>query len=141
MCLRWFGSSIWRQNFLTGGIHLPVWLCGWTCVWPNFNYFFFAKIECGLYLLDRFDVLMSKIIFKKWKNIIDIYFGTKSYLKSNHYHTAKHALNELADRVHIYHLSPIFYIHIIYFIFSWKHFILWSNFSISLLFFSFLINK
>jgi hypothetical protein len=29
------------------------------------NFFFFAKIECGLYLLDRFDVLISKIIFKK----------------------------------------------------------------------------
>jgi hypothetical protein len=28
-------------------------------------FFFFAKIECGLYLLDRFDVLISKIIFKK----------------------------------------------------------------------------
>jgi hypothetical protein len=27
--------------------------------------FFFAKIECGLYFLDRFDVLMSKMIFKK----------------------------------------------------------------------------
>jgi len=27
--------------------------------------FFFAKIECGLYLLDRFDVLISKMIFKK----------------------------------------------------------------------------
>jgi hypothetical protein len=27
--------------------------------------FFFAKIECGLYFLDRFDMLMSKIIFKK----------------------------------------------------------------------------
>jgi len=27
--------------------------------------FFFAKIECGLYFLDRFDVLKSKIIFKK----------------------------------------------------------------------------
>jgi hypothetical protein len=27
--------------------------------------FFFAKIECDLYFLDRFDVLMSKIIFKK----------------------------------------------------------------------------
>jgi hypothetical protein len=27
--------------------------------------FSFAKIECGLYLLDRFDVLMSKMIFKK----------------------------------------------------------------------------
>jgi len=27
--------------------------------------FFFAKIECGLYFLDRLDLLMSKIIFKK----------------------------------------------------------------------------
>jgi hypothetical protein len=27
--------------------------------------FFFAKIECGLYFLDRFDVLISKMIFKK----------------------------------------------------------------------------
>jgi hypothetical protein len=53
-------------------------------------FFFFAKIECGLYFLDRFDVLMSKMIFKKWKNIIGMYFGTKSYLKSNYYHTAKH---------------------------------------------------
>jgi hypothetical protein len=30
-----------------------------------FFFFFFAKIECGLYLLDRFDVLISKMIFKK----------------------------------------------------------------------------
>jgi len=30
-----------------------------------FFFFFFAKIECGLYFLDRFDVLMSKMIFKK----------------------------------------------------------------------------
>jgi hypothetical protein len=27
--------------------------------------FFLVKIECGLYFLDRFDVLMSKMIFKK----------------------------------------------------------------------------
>ena len=31
----------------------------------KFQFFFFAKIERGLYFLDRFDVLMSKIIFKK----------------------------------------------------------------------------
>ena len=31
----------------------------------NFFFFIFAKIECGLYFLDRFDVLMSKMIFKK----------------------------------------------------------------------------
>ena len=58
----------------------------------KFKIFFFAKIECGLYFLDRFDVLMSKIIFKKWKNIIGMYFGTKSYLKSNRYHTTKYTL-------------------------------------------------
>jgi hypothetical protein len=46
-----------------------------------------------LYVLDRFDVLMSKMIFKKWKNIIDMYFGTKNYLKSIHNHTAKHAFS------------------------------------------------
>jgi len=27
--------------------------------------FFFIKIEYSLYVLDRFDVLMSKMIFKK----------------------------------------------------------------------------
>ena len=60
---------------------------------PNLNFFFFfAKIEFGLYFLDRFDVLMSKMIFKNWKNVIDMYFGTKSYLKSNRYHITKHAL-------------------------------------------------
>ena len=31
----------------------------------KFWIFFFAKIECGLYFLDRFDVLMLKMIFKK----------------------------------------------------------------------------
>jgi hypothetical protein len=45
-----------------------------------------------LYFLDRFDVLMSKIIFKKWKNISGMYFGTKNYLKSTHNHIVKHAL-------------------------------------------------
>jgi hypothetical protein len=43
-----------------------------------------------LYVLDHFDVLMSKMIFKKWKNIIGMHFGTKSYLKSTCNHTAKH---------------------------------------------------
>ena len=28
-------------------------------------FFFLVKINCGLYFLDCFDVLMSKIIFKK----------------------------------------------------------------------------
>jgi len=42
-----------------GSAFLPVF-----CENLNF-FFFFAKIECGLYFLDRFDVLMSKMIFKK----------------------------------------------------------------------------
>jgi hypothetical protein len=45
-----------------------------------------------LYILDRFDKLMLKMIFKKWKNIIDMYFGMKNYLKSTRNHTVKHAL-------------------------------------------------
>jgi hypothetical protein len=40
-----------------------------SAVEPAFDqiliFFFFAKIECGLYFLDRFDVLVSKMIFKK----------------------------------------------------------------------------
>jgi len=40
-----------------------------SAVQPAFHqisiFLFFAKIECGLYVLDRFDVLMSKMIFKK----------------------------------------------------------------------------
>jgi len=65
--------------------------CGCGCVFKNFE-FFFIKIEYSLYVLDRFDVLMSKMIFKKYKNIIGMHFGTKSYLKSTSNHTAKHAL-------------------------------------------------
>jgi hypothetical protein len=38
---------------------------------------------------NHFDVLISKMIFKKLKNIIGMHFDTKSYLKSNHNHTAK----------------------------------------------------
>ena len=33
---------------------------------------------------NHFNVLISKMIFKKSKNIIDIYFGTKNYLKSKY---------------------------------------------------------
>jgi len=58
---------------LEGGFHVSsqltnfgsVWHCICNCVSSNFECFFFAKIECGLYFLDRFDVLMSKMIFKK----------------------------------------------------------------------------
>jgi len=47
------------KNKGTFGIAFVIVFCS------NLNFFFFAKIECGLYFLDRFDVLMSKIIFKK----------------------------------------------------------------------------
>jgi len=36
-----------------------------AAAFPRILKFFFIKIEYGLYVLDRFDVLMSKIIFKK----------------------------------------------------------------------------
>ena len=36
-----------------------------TAFRQNSIFFFFVKIKFGLYFLDRFDVLMSKIIFKK----------------------------------------------------------------------------
>ena len=45
---------------------------------------------------NHFDVLMSKMIFKKLKNIIDIHFDTKNYLKSKpqpHYQTSFKCLN------------------------------------------------
>ena len=43
----------------------PLWYCGWTCFLKNFNFNFFIKIKYSLYFLDCFDVLVSKIIFKK----------------------------------------------------------------------------
>jgi len=73
--------------------------CGCGCVSKNFEIFFFTKIEYGLYVLDRFDVLMSKIIFKKYKNIIGMYFSTKSYLKSTRNYTIKHAISISGTRV------------------------------------------
>ena len=86
---RWEGK-VWMEKYME-----TVCLCVCTCVWYKFDFFlfFFVKIEFDLYFLNHFNVLISKIIFKKWKNIIDMYFSTKSYLKSNHYHTAKHARN------------------------------------------------
>ena len=37
------------------------------------------------YILNYFDALILKIIFKKIKNIILIYFNMKNTLKNNHY--------------------------------------------------------
>jgi hypothetical protein len=53
-----------------------------------------------LYVFDCFDVLMSKMIFKKWKNIIGIHFGTKNYLKSTRNHTDKDALSLSEKLIH-----------------------------------------
>jgi len=36
-----------------------------AAAFPKILIFFFTKIEYGLYVLEHFDVLMSKIIFKK----------------------------------------------------------------------------
>jgi len=41
----------------------PVWLCVET-VFDQIK-FFFIKIKYDLYFLDRFDILISKMIFKK----------------------------------------------------------------------------
>ena len=79
-------SEEWLDHHLSGdkpmGMHFPCgcllffFLSKWadcsrafgSAVQPAFrriSIFFFSKIECGLYLLDRFDVLISKMIFKK----------------------------------------------------------------------------
>ena len=43
--------------------------------------------------LNYFDVLILKMIFKISKNIIDMHFNMKSYLKSNRNHIIKQARN------------------------------------------------
>jgi hypothetical protein len=42
-----------------------------------------------MYILDCFNALILKIIFKIYKNIILIYFRMKNTLKNNHNHTLK----------------------------------------------------
>jgi hypothetical protein len=45
--------------------------------------------------LDHFDVLMSKIIFKKLKiYIILMHFRVKNTLKNNRYHNSKYSLEK-----------------------------------------------
>ena len=46
-----------------------------------------------LVFLNHFNVLMSKIIFKKSKKFIGMYFDTKNYLKNNRNYTVKQTLN------------------------------------------------
>ena len=71
----------------------PVWHCVPNEVLQKFGFFFCILNEYVLVFLDHFDVLMSKIIFKKLKNIILIYFGMKSTLKSYRNRTPKQALS------------------------------------------------
>ena len=65
-----------------------------------------------LVFLYHFDMLMSKIIFKKLKNIIDMYFSTKSYLKSNRNHTAKQILIGL--HFEFFCLELFFYVFVLF---------------------------
>jgi hypothetical protein len=59
------GSFVWLVGMSSQSIKRAL----GSVVQPVFqrilNFFFFAKIECGLYFLDRFNVLISKMIFKK----------------------------------------------------------------------------
>jgi len=67
--------------------------------------FFYFFLCFKLYFLgysDHFDVLMSKMNFKKWKNIISMYFHTKSTLKSKHYHNIKRALKMITFQIFTY---------------------------------------
>jgi len=48
--------------------------------------------------LDRFDALILKIIFKNKKNIILIYFGMKSTLKSNYNYIFKQIFKQVLNK-------------------------------------------
>jgi hypothetical protein len=54
-----------------------------TEFFKNLNFIFLLKI-IFLCVLDRFDALISKIIFKNKKYIILIYFNIKNILKNNY---------------------------------------------------------
>jgi hypothetical protein len=68
--------------------------------------------------LDRFDALISKIIFKKYKNIILIHFSIKNTLKNNYNHTSKHPepgwLNEWVKQLFFFFLIKEERVSIIY---------------------------
>ena len=71
---------------------------------------------------NHFDVLMSKIIFKKSKNIIGMHFDTKNYLKSNRNHTAKQALRSYKARnyylfLFVYYPPSIIFMEIFFLLF------------------------
>jgi len=45
----------------------------------------------------HFDILISKLNLKKFKNIILIYFKIKNILKNNNYYNTKLALNHITN--------------------------------------------
>jgi len=51
------------------------------------------KVNIFLYFLNRFDVIILKLIFEKYKNIILMHFGMKNTLKINRNYTLKQAFN------------------------------------------------
>jgi hypothetical protein len=63
------------------------------------------KINIFLCVLNRFDVLILKIIFKKCKNIILIHFSIKNTLKNNRKHTNKQCLYIYFGVYHVYAFS------------------------------------
>jgi predicted TIM-barrel fold metal-dependent hydrolase len=63
------------------------------------------KLIFFLCVLNRFDVLILKIIFKKYKNIILIHFGIKNTLKNNRKHTNKQCLYIYFGVYHVYAFS------------------------------------
>jgi hypothetical protein len=96
MCLKWLVDDVAGGigSYLKGdGVQLRLRL-GTRCK-PHsqkIQFFFLLKFNmiCMFWI-----VLMcwcQKWFLKIEKNIIDMHFGTKSYLKSNRYHTVKHSL-------------------------------------------------
>jgi hypothetical protein len=70
------GNFLFNRDFILFGYKTersfhawPPLLRACLALWLNLRLtkfqIFFSKIECDLYFLDRFDVLMSKMIFKK----------------------------------------------------------------------------
>jgi uncharacterized membrane protein len=56
-------------------------------------------------ILDHFDVLISKLNFKKWQKIILMYFQAKNTLNSNYHHNPKHYRKLLSQ--HIFFLGNL----------------------------------
>jgi hypothetical protein len=63
------------------------------------NSFFFVKINFFLYVSDRFDVLISKMIFKKWKkHHFDAFFHEKHFKKQSQPHSQVRKATSFRER-------------------------------------------